>query len=54
MTKEEGAELTKQIEHFAYKKLDKDPKTAYREGFNYGLMMMFEIAKEIIERKVKE
>lgn len=49
MTTNEKLELIHEIERQALKKIDKDPKTAFGEGKNYGIMVMFDIAKEIIE-----
>lgn len=54
MTIEESIELNKALEHYALCKLDKDPQSAFSEGCNYGIMLMFEIAKEIIEKRAKE
>lgn len=54
MTIEESKELNKALEHYALRKIDKDPQSAYAEGRNYGIMLMFEIAKEIIEKRAKE
>lgn len=50
MTTNEKLELIHEIERQALKKIDKeDPTTAFREGMNYGIMVMFNIAIEIIE-----
>lgn len=50
MTDEEKKELIKTLENYASRKMDKYPLNAFREGYNYGLQTMFEIAREIIEK----
>ena len=51
MNKQESEELIKEIENHAVRRMAKGVYLSYAEGKNYGIMLMFEIAKEIIERR---
>ncbi|MBO4541629.1 MAG: hypothetical protein J5725_00455 [Bacteroidales bacterium] len=54
MNKQESEELIKEIENHAVRRMAKGVYSSYAEGKNYGIMLMFEIAKEIIERRTDD
>lgn len=54
MTKKEADELIKQVEHFAMRKMNKNVYNSFSEGKNYGIMLMCEITKELIEKQVEK
>ena len=54
MNKQESEELIKEIENHAVRRMVKGVYSSYAEGKNYGIMLMFEIAKEIIERRTDD
>ena len=54
MTSREADELIKEVEHFAMRKMAKSVSNQFAEGKNYGIMLMYEITKELIEKRVEE
>ena len=54
MNKTEADELIRQVEKQALKRINKTVSNGFAEGKNYGIMLMCEITKELIEKRVEE
>ena len=48
MTKQEADLIVKEMERFGLRRMNKLAENGFSEGKNYGIMLMFEIAKEIV------
>lgn len=48
MTRQEADLIVKEMERFGLRRMNKLIENGFSEGKNYGIMLMFEIAKEIV------
>ena len=50
MSEQEKKAIQKKMENMLARKVDKQPMNAYREGYNYGLQVACEVAREVLEK----
>ena len=54
MTSREAEELIKEVEKQALRRINKGVSNGFAEGKNYGIMLMYEITKELIEKRIEK